>query len=745
MSARRAGDVRAPQHERGLQFFGGLQDIISPIRLMALGAIALLLSASLSVLYYVSNVAGSPGLLLALTAGSALAGVAVGRVLRPRAALLVAVALLIAGVYGYLQTLPQGVTVLAAVDPILRDTVALLTGLSVLRIVNAEVWALAITPAPVFLVSYLAVRRHYPGAVAVGGLLLGMFILTGDAGITTALLGVVGAAAAVGLGDIERRQGTLAGVEVVAVLVAVMVVVTLTVNVVPAGAGGAAPGGGGGGGGGTIEASLVNAGDSIRIQGSIELSPAVRFAVTSDEPRYWRVGSYDRYTGGGWVRTGGTRPYDGPLRSPLGNSRSVRQVYEPEERLSIMPAAWKPRQYSGSVGARVTDDGGLRPADTVGPGDSYTVESRVPVARPAVLRDAGTEYPTAIRERYVQLPASTPDRVGERTTRITANAETPYETALVVEQWLKNNRDYSLDVDRPRGDIAEAFLFEMDAGYCTYFATTMVAMLRSQGIPARLAVGYTTGERVAEDRWVARGLNSHAWVEVFFPGVGWIQFDPTPAGPREQVEQNAVDTARANENPNVDSEETGPEEWSPTPATPLTETTENGSEPTTPPGGFIPGGNLTPTPTPPPGGQLATTAGDDDSGLPSLPSRKQMALGMVVLLGAAAGARRSGLASRTYREVWLRYQPRNPDDPARDIERAYKRLEYLLQRRGYERSRGETRRQFLTRVNDTRARRVGELAERSRYAGVASPEDADVAVSLVDELVAERSVFWFGR
>ncbi len=65
----------------------------------------------------------------------------------------------------------------------------------------------------------------------------------------------------------------------------------------------------------------------------------------------------------------------------------------------------------------------------------------------------------------------------------------------------------------------------MDEGYCVYFATTMVTMLRTQGIPARMTVGYTSGQRIDENQWVVRGLNSHAWVEVYFPDQGWVQFD----------------------------------------------------------------------------------------------------------------------------------------------------------------------------------------------------------------------------
>lgn len=714
-----------------------LRDVDDPARMLALGAVALLLATPLSVLYYVSNVAGEPGLLLLLATGAVATGAVVGRLLHPRVALAVAVALLVAGGYGYLQTLPRGLGLLATLDPILRDTFALLTGLSVLRIVNAGAWALAITPAPVFLTTYLAVRRHYVGATAVGGATLGLFVLTGDVGNATALLGVTGAAGAVGFGDLERRSGTLAGAETVAVVLASMVVVTLTVSVIPAGAGGGGGGTGGGSGPATLEASLVNAGDTIQVQGPIELSPEVRFTVTTDGPHYWRVGSYDRYTGDGWVRTGGTNRYRGQLPSPPGNSRTVRQTYEAEDTMQVLPAVWKPRTFQGNIRAQVTDDGSLRPAGTIGPSDRYTIESHIPTTNPGELRRAGTDYPAGVGQRYTQLPASMPDRVGERTARITANANNPYETALVVERWLKNNRAYSLDVSRPDGNIADSFLFGMEAGYCTYFATTMVTMLRTQGIPSRLAVGYTPGERVAEDRWVARGMNAHAWVEVYFPDAGWVRFDPTPAGPREQARQGAIETARANDVQNVDTNETGPGEWTPTPSTPTPSTGDDLSTPEVGnPGRIDPGAARTATGTPDLGGHA--TSEEEGPALPELPPREQLALGLVVLAGAVAGVRRSGLAGRAYREAWLRYQPRN--EPTEDVERAFERLEYLLQRQGYERAPGDTHRQFLAHMDDPRVHRVGELYERARYAGQASPEAADEAVKLVDRLVAERSI-----
>jgi len=722
---------------------GGLPFGVDPLRVLSVGGVVLLLSASLSVLWFVSNVAGDPTALAAIVAGSVLAATLFARFLPLLPALFVAVGMLVGGGYLYVQTLPVGFGTLVEQATFVQDTLSLLTGLSVLRIVNAGVWAQAAAPAPTFLAWYLALRRRYVGAVVVGGAMLGLFVLTGDAAAPTVLFGVVGAAAAVGFGDLASRDATPAAADAVAVVVAAMIVLSLSLSVIPAvsgGGGGSGPALPGQGGGGTVEASLVNAGDDIGILGSIELSPAVRFTVQSEARSYWRVGAYDRYTGQGWVRTGTDRSLEEPLSRPPGRSQSVVQTFEAEGELTIMPAAWKPREVrSSEVGVRVTAEGGLQPEGSLSDGDRYTVESRVLAASPGGLREAGREYPEEVAERYTQLPANQPERVAERTARITANADNPYDTARVVEQWLENNREYSLDVDRPDGNIADSFLFEMEAGYCTYYATTMVSMLRTQDIPARLVVGYTPGERVARDTWVARGLDSHAWVEVYFPETGWVRFDPTPAGPRESAEQSRIEDARGSGTTDVDIPETRNNTFSPTPEAPEFETPGAGPSDVTPDAE----GALTPDVEDLPGDEpaaardgVSTTAGGSGGiPVPDL-SREQMGLGLIVFAGAAAAARRTGLTARAYREVWLRYQPRT--DPRRDVERAFERLEYVAALQGRPRRPGETPRQFLEHVRDRRADRLGELYERARYAGEVTEADADEAVDLADGLVSDR-------
>jgi transglutaminase-like putative cysteine protease len=735
---------------------GSLRD---PRRALALASASVLTAAYVGALYRITDVVGGTETLLALVAGAVVGAGLLARFLRPAVAFVLALALFVAGFAWYVLSVPNGLLLLNSFDSVLADTAALLTGLSVLRITAAGTWALGFAPAPVFLSWYFAVRRRYVPAVLVGGAALALFVLTGDAGVTLALLGAIGAFGAVGFGELERHGGRRAQGETLVVVLAAMVALPLVVSVVPGGAAGPlAPSGGGPA---TIEGSLLSADDRVPIQGSISLSPEVRFTVESDRGEYWRAGGYDRYTGGGWVRTGGSRPSPGLLGEPPGNTTSLRQVFEAEASVNLLLGAWRPTSVSGAAaeGARLTELGGLQPAEALSAGDRYTVTSAVPNASPDALRGAGRAYPERIEERYRQLPESTPNRVERRTDRLTANAENPYDTARVIERWLEANKNYSLDVTRPGGNIADAFLFEMDAGYCTYYATTMVAMLRSQGVPARFVTGYTSGQQVADDRWVVRGLDSHAWVEVYFPGTGWVTFDPTPAGPRRATERASVGDARGTNASNVDTGESADEPLTPTPVPGVdgsagTETARGGQGDRaerlvedTPAGANDTNGSAGVGPSTPregagnaaPGldGGGAGGEGGGPLGLPR-PSREQVALGVVLLVGLAAGARRSGATGRAARAVWLRLPARG--SPTEDTERAFARLEYLLSRRFRPRRPGETPREYLAVLDaGERARRVGTLHERARYGAGVSRAEADEAVALVDALVRERT------
>jgi protein-glutamine gamma-glutamyltransferase len=159
----------------------------------------------------------------------------------------------------------------------------------------------------------------------------------------------------------------------------------------------------------------------------------------------------------------------------------------------------------------------------------YEAKSTVPAPPPAAVRGAGTDYPADIRTMYLQLPALDP-RVADLAKQITARDRTPYDKVQSIEGYLRSNFGYTLDLTgAPTSDPLAYFLFQKRAGHCEYFAAAMAVMLRTLGIPSRYINGFQTGEYndVAGDL-VVRASDAHSWVEAYFPGFGWLTFDPTP-------------------------------------------------------------------------------------------------------------------------------------------------------------------------------------------------------------------------
>src|SRR5665811_1901753 len=112
---------------------------------------------------------------------------------------------------------------------------------------------------------------------------------------------------------------------------------------------------------------------------------------------------------------------------------------------------------------------------------------------------------------------------------IAGDAEDPYEVTLKTERYLRTHYAYSLEV--PPSTYASpiaAFLFDTKMGYCQHFAGAMALLLRLNGIPSRVAVGFTTGEQIGTWTYLVTSNNAHAWVEVYFAGIGWLPFDATP-------------------------------------------------------------------------------------------------------------------------------------------------------------------------------------------------------------------------
>jgi transglutaminase-like putative cysteine protease len=177
------------------------------------------------------------------------------------------------------------------------------------------------------------------------------------------------------------------------------------------------------------------------------------------------------------------------------------------------------------------DPSALYPRRALAAGESYQVYSSLTEADEESLRQAGTSYPQWVVPRYLQLSDSFPERVKSLAEQITEGLDTPYDKAKAIEGYLRQiPYDDQISGPRPGQDGVDYFLFDAQTGYCDYYASAMVVMSRSVGVPARYVRGYSQGTRVDG---VYRLLESdgHAWPEVFFPGYGWVEFEPTGGEP----------------------------------------------------------------------------------------------------------------------------------------------------------------------------------------------------------------------
>ncbi len=175
------------------------------------------------------------------------------------------------------------------------------------------------------------------------------------------------------------------------------------------------------------------------------------------------------------------------------------------------------------------------------PNDRFTVTSMLSSATAADMRRAGQNYPSRITDYYLQLPSGFPERIKNLAKTVTNDAKTPYDKVLAIKQYLVSIPYTAVAQTPPEGvDGVDFFLHSLQQGNCIYFASTKAVMLRSLGIPSRLVVGYLPGERDANaSTYTIRAKDYHAWVDVYFPGYGWIEFDATPV--TDSAEINMVD------------------------------------------------------------------------------------------------------------------------------------------------------------------------------------------------------------
>jgi transglutaminase-like putative cysteine protease len=311
--------------------------------------------------------------------------------------------------------------------------------------------------------------------------------------------------------------------------------------------------------------------------GPRNLGNEVLFDVSAPGGRYWRAIVYDRYTGDSWLNTDDHKALLPPGEALSSDAwlarREVTQtvtVYLPSS--TQLFAAPEPLRVPGlSTRASISfEQGQMSPASTLHsrktlyPGNAYQVVSLVSRADPDSLRAAGLTYPDWIARRYLQLPDTVTDRTRALAQEITADQETVFDKAQALEEYLRQNLRYDLDVPAPPEDhdFVDFVLFDLQAGYCDYYASSFVVMARSLGIPARIAYGYAQDEYDEEaEAYRVRAKNGHSWPEVFFPEYGWIQLEPTvvvdpinwPAPPRDP-------NAATNSDPGDESDAVDPRE-----------------------------------------------------------------------------------------------------------------------------------------------------------------------------------------
>jgi len=247
----------------------------------------------------------------------------------------------------------------------------------------------------------------------------------------------------------------------------------------------------------------------------------------------WRGTVYSDYVGVGWSQ-GPTEAVLQPPYASLGppqrpGRRPLRQAFT-----LLIPhgetiyAAGDPHSVDRAVTVRHLPEGDDLIA-LEGQADEYHVLSLVPQVTARELAEAVATYPPQIEEVYLALPGRLPQWVVELAQEVTAEADTPYAQALALEAYLRSF-PYDLEVAKPpQGrDAVDYFLFDLQRGYCDYFASAMVVMARSVGIPARLAVGYAMGSYdFQQGAYVVTERDAHAWPELYFSDYGWIPFEPT--------------------------------------------------------------------------------------------------------------------------------------------------------------------------------------------------------------------------
>ncbi|MGC1377978.1 MAG: transglutaminase domain-containing protein [Anaerolineales bacterium] len=288
---------------------------------------------------------------------------------------------------------------------------------------------------------------------------------------------------------------------------------------------------------------------------------------------HWRSTTFDVYMGNGWASSAldsASYEADAPLfeqipqqyrllRQNISFAKADGQLYWAGTLYRVdqpFKAGWRTSPPSGPSGTdSAAQTAAFSQTDLLGAltsAKSYNVESLLPVVSLKELRAAPPVYPYLIRTRYLYLPNTVPERVLALARDLTATAPTPYDQAKAIESYLRNTYPYTLDVPAPPDDVdvVDYFLFDLKKGFCDYYASAMTVLARAAGLPARIVMGYAGGTyNPSTARYEITQADAHAWVEIYFANIGWIEFEPT-AGQRGFAPPAQENLPTASQQPN---------------------------------------------------------------------------------------------------------------------------------------------------------------------------------------------------
>lgn len=247
---------------------------------------------------------------------------------------------------------------------------------------------------------------------------------------------------------------------------------------------------------------------------------------------YWRGVTYDVYNSRGWTTSEvSTKSYAASQQVPHVAYPHLQVL---QQRIHTTTDL-ENRLYAAGTFLTADDDFQVesRPAsDMFGAlieSADYAATSMVNTVAESQLHASSQDYPDWVSQRYLDLPPDIPDRVIQLAHSLVEDQSSPLDQARAIESYLRSF-PYTLEVPEPPPDrdVSDYFLFDLQEGYCDYYATAMVVLSRAVGLPARLVVGFASGLFDQENqRFIITAADAHSWVELYFPGYGWIEFEPT--------------------------------------------------------------------------------------------------------------------------------------------------------------------------------------------------------------------------